>query len=120
MSNNEVFLSQLDNTLKELLLLGYGIIEDAYLLELDNLSQSASSIGFDALRALIENLYTACNNYLRINNDDTAMEVTKSIALLQFALANLKLGGETSNDEEESLERMLSALGTEQGSDNDQ
>lgn len=47
------------------------------------------------------------------------MEVTKSIALLQFALTNLKLGGDSSGDEEESLERMLCALGTEQGSDKD-
>lgn len=116
MSNNVVFLEQLDGTLKELLHLGYSIIEDAYLLELDNLSQTASAMGFDSLRALIEQLYASCKNYLRLNNEATAMEITKSIALLQFALSNLNLGVGASDVSDESIEQMLSSLNSEEPS----
>lgn len=114
--SNQLFLQQLDSTLKELLLLGYGIIEDAYLLELDNLSQIASKMGFDALRVLIERLYSACQDYLRLDNQESAMEITKSIALLEFALANLNLGVGSSELSQENIEQALAEYDQEQES----
>lgn len=114
MTDSEVFIEQLDRTLKELLILGYSIVEDTYLQEINSLAQGASSLGFDGLHVLIKRLYDSCQDYALLNSAEHALQITKSIALVQFAIASLNLRVDRSNHQQLHLEQLFTADSLEQ------
>lgn len=101
------FIASLDKALKELLMLGYSIVEDSYLVEINSLEHLSSQLGFDTVSALLGQLYSACNAYVQDSSEIHALSITKSIAVLQFAIASLNLGVDRSYQQRVDLNQLF-------------
>lgn len=91
-------------------MLGYSIIEDTTLVELDSLRETAEKIGFKSIGMLLGRLYTACSDYLRTVNPKTALAVTIAISHIQFALSSLDVPLQEAPGNNDQMRSMLEQL----------
>lgn len=89
---SEVFAVRVEYALKELAMTGYEAIDSGFVGELRQLATVAMEIGFTKVSSLLNELVTACENFVRYNENEQAQAITTAIAHLFFALSFLNFG----------------------------
>lgn len=85
------FIEHIDHMMKELMLLGFGLIEDDFIAELQENAGYARKLGFDMLAVLLENVRIAALNYMRLASKAQVNALVSAIAKVEFMTSRLNM-----------------------------
>lgn len=95
------FLVNIENMLKELMLLGFGIVEKDFVKDVHDNAKIACNLGFETIALLLKNLEICASNYIRSPKKEQENELVRAIAKLQFAFSLISIGGVEESDAKE-------------------